>query len=94
MVKFVGMSGVVHVNCPNCIAVDASDAILKVCSVTGRSDMGVTSSVNAALHIITFVFGSSFAVPFFNDEPLERLLAHVVFKLSIECERAVVSMAR
>eukprot|EP00957_Ditylum_brightwellii_P106482 8123572-Ditylum_brightwellii.AAC.1 len=66
----------------------------KFCNVMGRSGIGVMPSIDDTLHSITFVLGSSFVVPFFDDEPLERLLAHVAFKLSIKCKRVVVSMAR
>eukprot|EP00957_Ditylum_brightwellii_P176064 13406617-Ditylum_brightwellii.AAC.2 len=60
----------------------------------GRSGIGMALSIDDTLHSITFILGSSFVVPFFDDEPLKRLLAHVAFKLLVECKRAVVSMAR
>eukprot|EP00957_Ditylum_brightwellii_P003944 300206-Ditylum_brightwellii.AAC.1 len=63
----------------------------KICREIGRSCVGVSPSNEAALHNIAFIFGSSFEVPFLDDVLLERLLAQVAVRLSIECDSAEVS---
>eukprot|EP00957_Ditylum_brightwellii_P212346 15367195-Ditylum_brightwellii.AAC.2 len=62
-------------------------------SVGVRSGVGVMPSIDDALHSIIFIFGRSFVVPFFVLELLERLLAHVVFRLSIHLDSTEVSIA-
>eukprot|EP00957_Ditylum_brightwellii_P020602 1552895-Ditylum_brightwellii.AAC.2 len=94
MVKFVGMSGIVQVKCPKCIAVDTPGTILKFYRETGRSGCGAQSSREAALLSITFILRRSLTITcIVAVKLLDRLLAQVVVKLSMEWERAMVSIA-